>query len=67
MLGFIVIFNLMIMSVCLCSVNKRLDEWVSGDRLDYSKLQFPKKDGKSRRGTDSRSSSPDREIVVVSF
>lgn len=53
----------------LLAVNKRLDEWVSEDRLDYSKLQLPKKETKSvsRRTTDSRPSSPEREVVVVSY
>lgn len=37
------------------------------NRLDYSKIQLPKKDTKSasRRGTDSRPSSPDHEIIVA--
>ncbi|XP_039271940.1 histone acetyltransferase KAT5-like [Styela clava] len=46
--------------------NKRLDEWVAAERLDMSKIQFPKKDTKigTKRSSDSVHNSPDREIVV---
>lgn len=50
----------------LLTVNKRLDEWVTGDRLDMKKLQFPKKEAKtpSKNGLPgSRPSSPEREVV----
>ncbi|KAM9728804.1 histone acetyltransferase KAT5-like isoform 2-T2 [Menidia menidia] len=46
--------------------NKRLDEWVTGDRLDMKKLQFPKKEAKTptKNGlSGSRPSSPEREVV----
>lgn len=55
--------------------NKRLDEWVTEDRLNKEKLQLPKKDDAkktskgsgciavSKTGTGSRPSSPDRELV----
>uniref|UniRef100_A0A8P4K8T9 Histone acetyltransferase KAT5 n=1 Tax=Dicentrarchus labrax TaxID=13489 RepID=A0A8P4K8T9_DICLA len=49
--------------------NKRLDEWVTGDRLDMKKLQFPKKEAKTptKNGlSGSRPSSPEREVVRVS-
>uniref|UniRef100_A0A671YHS3 Histone acetyltransferase KAT5 n=1 Tax=Sparus aurata TaxID=8175 RepID=A0A671YHS3_SPAAU len=49
--------------------NKRLDEWVTGDRLDMKKLQFPKKEAKTptKNGLPgSRPSSPEREVVSVS-
>uniref|UniRef100_A0A3P8WE17 Histone acetyltransferase KAT5 n=1 Tax=Cynoglossus semilaevis TaxID=244447 RepID=A0A3P8WE17_CYNSE len=45
--------------------NKRLDEWVTADRLDMKKLQFPKKDAKpsTKNGLPgSRPSSPEREV-----
>uniref|UniRef100_A0A8D0CWJ8 Histone acetyltransferase KAT5 n=1 Tax=Sander lucioperca TaxID=283035 RepID=A0A8D0CWJ8_SANLU len=45
--------------------NKRLDEWVTGDRLDMKKLQFPKKEAKTptKNGlSGSRPSSPEREV-----
>ncbi|XP_041657408.1 histone acetyltransferase KAT5 isoform X2 [Cheilinus undulatus] len=45
--------------------NKRLDEWVTGDRLDLKKLQFPKKEAKTptKNGLPgSRPSSPEREV-----
>ncbi|KAL7389811.1 hypothetical protein ABVT39_010075 [Epinephelus coioides] len=45
--------------------NKRLDEWVTGDRLDMKKLQFPKKEAKTptKNGLPgSRPSSPEREV-----
>ncbi|XP_072302392.1 histone acetyltransferase KAT5-like isoform X2 [Eucyclogobius newberryi] len=46
--------------------NKRLDEWVTLDRLDLKKLQFPKKEAKTptKNGLPgSRPSSPEREVV----
>ncbi|KAJ7996628.1 hypothetical protein DPEC_G00239020 [Dallia pectoralis] len=46
--------------------NKRLDEWVTPDRLDMKKLQFPKKEAKTptKNGLPgSRPSSPEREVV----
>ncbi|XP_023818251.1 histone acetyltransferase KAT5 isoform X4 [Oryzias latipes] len=52
--------------------NKRLDEWVTADRLDMKKLQFPKKEAKTptKNGlSGSRPSSPERaerEVVPVS-
>lgn len=51
-------------------VNKRLDEWVTGDRLDMKKLQFPKKEAKTptKNGLPgSRPSSPEREVVSVIY
>ncbi|XP_023234473.1 histone acetyltransferase KAT5-like [Centruroides sculpturatus] len=47
--------------------NKRLDEWVTKDRLDLKKIQLPKKETKTpvKDGkTESRPSSPERELVV---
>ncbi|KAM9497751.1 histone acetyltransferase KAT5-like isoform 1-T1 [Salvelinus alpinus] len=46
--------------------NKRLDEWVTPDRLDVKKLQFPKKEAKTptKNGLPgSRPSSPESEVV----
>nr|XP_020454684.1 histone acetyltransferase KAT5 isoform X1 [Monopterus albus] len=46
--------------------NKRLDEWVTVDRLDMKKLQFPKKEAKTptKNGLPgSRPSSPEREVM----
>uniref|UniRef100_A0A674AWT4 Histone acetyltransferase KAT5 n=1 Tax=Salmo trutta TaxID=8032 RepID=A0A674AWT4_SALTR len=46
--------------------NKRLDEWVTPDRLDMKKLQFPKKEAKTptKNGLPgSRPSSPESEVV----
>ncbi|XP_028659052.1 histone acetyltransferase KAT5 isoform X1 [Erpetoichthys calabaricus] len=45
--------------------NKRLDEWVTPDRLDLKKLQFPKKEAKTptKNGLPtSRPSSPERDV-----
>uniref|UniRef100_A0A452H700 Histone acetyltransferase KAT5 n=1 Tax=Gopherus agassizii TaxID=38772 RepID=A0A452H700_9SAUR len=45
--------------------NKRLDEWVTHDRLDLKKIQFPKKEAKTptKNGLPgSRPSSPEREV-----
>ncbi|KAM9348350.1 histone acetyltransferase KAT5-like isoform 2-T2 [Symphorus nematophorus] len=50
--------------------NKRLDEWVTGDRLDMKKLQFPKKEAKTptKNGLPgSRPSSPEREVVSIRY
>ncbi|KAJ8276565.1 hypothetical protein COCON_G00083170 [Conger conger] len=46
--------------------NKRLDEWVTPDRLDMKKLQLPKKEAKTptKNGlSGSRPSSPERDPV----
>lgn len=52
--------NMCFVSLILCSVNKRLDEWVSEDRLDVEKLQLPRKDSKvSTLAKGSRPASPD--------
>lgn len=51
-------------------VNKRLDEWVTADRLDMKKVQFPKKEAKTptKNGlSGSRPSSPEREVVGLSY
>uniref|UniRef100_A0A3Q3JVA2 histone acetyltransferase n=1 Tax=Monopterus albus TaxID=43700 RepID=A0A3Q3JVA2_MONAL len=51
--------------VSVLKVNKRLDEWVTVDRLDMKKLQFPKKEAKTptKNGLPgSRPSSPEREV-----
>ncbi|XP_001365749.2 histone acetyltransferase KAT5 isoform X3 [Monodelphis domestica] len=45
--------------------NKRLDEWVTHDRLDLKKIQFPKKEAKTptKNGLPgSRPGSPEREV-----
>uniref|UniRef100_A0A673HVJ8 Histone acetyltransferase KAT5 n=1 Tax=Sinocyclocheilus rhinocerous TaxID=307959 RepID=A0A673HVJ8_9TELE len=50
--------------------NKRLDEWVTPDRLDIKKLQFPKKEAKTpmKNGLPgSRPSSPERDVVRESI
>ncbi|XP_028565419.1 histone acetyltransferase KAT5 isoform X2 [Lacerta agilis] len=47
------------------AVNKRLDEWVTHDRLDLKKIQFPKKEAKTptKNGLPgSRPSSPERDV-----
>ena len=52
--------------LCCSLVNKRLDEWVTPDRLDVKKLQFPKKEAKTptKNGLPgSRPGSPEREGV----
>uniref|UniRef100_A0A671SB51 Histone acetyltransferase KAT5 n=1 Tax=Sinocyclocheilus anshuiensis TaxID=1608454 RepID=A0A671SB51_9TELE len=45
--------------------NKRLDEWVTPDRLDLKKLQFPKKEAKTptKNGLSSVPGSPERDVV----
>ena len=49
-----------VLSICNVLVNKRLDEWVSEDRLDIERLQLPRKDSKvSTLARNSRPSSPD--------
>lgn len=54
----------------ISKVNKRLDEWVTTERLDMKKLQFPKKEAKTptKNGLPgSRPSSPEREVVSGHF
>ncbi|XP_072025620.1 histone acetyltransferase KAT5-like isoform X2 [Amphiura filiformis] len=44
--------------------NKRLDEWVTLDRLNLDKLQMPKKDKTPvKDGRSSRASTPERDMV----
>lgn len=60
--------NMFLMTFPVPEVNKRLDEWVTADRLDMKKLQFPKKEAKTptKNGLPgSRPSSPEREVVSV--
>ncbi|KAJ8246936.1 hypothetical protein GJAV_G00256960 [Gymnothorax javanicus] len=50
--------------------NKRLDEWVTPERLDLKKLQFPKKEAKTptKNGlSGSRPNSPERDPVRKSL
>lgn len=44
--------------------NKRLDEWVTEDRLDLKKMQLPKKEAKTPLKNGSRPCSPDRDVMV---
>ncbi|XP_062573808.1 histone acetyltransferase KAT5-like [Saccostrea cucullata] len=50
--------------------NKRLDEWVTEERMDISKLTQPSKEAKTpkkegvKTGTGSRPGTPEREVVV---
>ncbi|VDP09871.1 unnamed protein product [Soboliphyme baturini] len=52
-------------------VNKRLDEWVDKENLDFSTLQLPKKDYKSSVARDtasvSRGSTPERDTVISTY
>ncbi len=51
------------MCVCVCLVNKRLDEWVDEDVLNIDKVQFPHKESKvSALAKNSRPSSPDTPV-----
>ncbi|RWS04048.1 histone acetyltransferase KAT5-like protein [Dinothrombium tinctorium] len=48
--------------------NKRLDEWVTKDRLDLNELQLPKKESKSTPlKNGSRPCSPEREPITTVF
>uniref|UniRef100_A0A8C2HR19 Histone acetyltransferase KAT5 n=1 Tax=Cyprinus carpio TaxID=7962 RepID=A0A8C2HR19_CYPCA len=50
--------------------NKRLDEWVTPDRLDMKKLQFPKKEARTppKNGLPgSGPGSPERDVVRPCF
>ena len=59
--------------LCVFLVNKRLDEWVTEERMDLLKMELPKKDTKtpmkdaaaSKLMNGSRPSSPDREVAVT--
>lgn len=58
--------DILVNALNLFQVNKRLDEWVTPDRLDMKKLQFPKKEAKTptKNGLPgSRPSSPERDVV----
>jgi histone acetyltransferase HTATIP len=46
-------------SFIFLAVNKRLDEWVTEDRLDTRKVQFPRKDGVS---SQSGLQTPNRRV-----
>lgn len=46
--------------------NKRLDEWVTQDRLELKEMQLPKKENKTPIKNGSRPGSPDRELSVCS-
>lgn len=50
------------------TVNKRLDEWVTEERMDIAKLVQPSKEAKTPKKegvkTGSRPSSPERDMVV---
>ena len=59
------------------SVNKRLDEWVTEERMDMSRIEQPQKDTKSNtplkltngahHRTDSRPPSPEKECHLVNI
>ena len=56
----IVHYYTLITTYLACSVNKRLDEWISEDLLDVERLQLPRKDSKvSTLSKNSRPASPD--------
>ena len=44
--------------------NKRLDEWVSQERLDLKEMQLPKKEVKTPIKNGSRPPSPDKDVLV---
>jgi len=50
-------------------VNKRLDDWISVELMDLSRLEPPKKENKTpvKVMNGSRPSSPDREVIPVRF
>ena len=50
---------------CCALVNKRLDDWISLELMDLSRLEPPKKEIKTpmKVMNGSRPSSPDREMV----
>ena len=61
----------------IISVNKRLDEWVTEERMDMSRIEQPQKDTKSNtplkltngahHRTDSRPPSPEKECHLVTY
>lgn len=76
------LFNVSYLQYFCIIDNKRLDEWVPAERMDLTRLEQPKKDVKTpikkgegtavvprvaNGGSNSRPSSPDREIVCTYF
>ena len=50
----------------ICIDNKRLDEWVTLNRLNIDRLQMPKKEKtpvKDGKCSSSRASTPERDMV----
>jgi len=62
---YVYMWDLLLCIYFSASVNKRLDDWISFDLMDLSRLEPPKKENKTpmKVMNGSRPSSPDREMV----
>jgi len=47
--------------------NKRLDEWVTEERLDTRKVQYPRKDGMTTGTSGTGASTPNRKTENISI
>jgi histone acetyltransferase HTATIP len=47
--------------------NKRLDEWVTEERLDTRKVQYPRKDGLTTGTAGTGASTPNRKAENISI
>lgn len=47
--------------------NKRLDEWVTEERLDTRKVQYPRKDGMTTGTAGTGASTPNRKAENISI
>lgn len=47
--------------------NKRLDEWVTEERLDTRKVQYPRKDGLTTGTSGTGTSTPNRKVENISI
>lgn len=46
-------------------VNKRLDEWVSVDRLDTRKVQYPRRDGQPGTGVNTPKKTSEKSSCEI--
>lgn len=57
----------MLIIISIIIDNKRLDEWVTEDRLDTRKVQYPRKDGLTTGTSGTGTSTPNRKAENISI